>query len=123
MRARLERDGTVHGPAVVGERLVSKGYPNAEKSLAVSYRPGDVVAFHRPYKRLGVEKGDELRVRGVDRAAHTVMLDGKDGERVAWEPGRLAARAGGVEVYRSEDIERRAGDRIRWTRNDTGLGL
>ena len=123
VRARLERDGTVHGPALRGERLVSKGYTNAEKSLAVSYRPGDVVAFHRPYKRLGVAKGDELRVRGVDRAAHTVILDGKDGERVAWDPGRLAARAGGVEVYRSEDIELRAGDRIRWTRNDTGLGL
>ena len=123
VRARLERDGTVHGPALRGERLVSKGYTNAEKSLAVNYRAGDVVAFHRPYKRLGVEKGDELRVRGVDRAAHTVILDGKDGERVPWEPGRLAARAGGVEVYRSEDIELRAGDRIRWTRNDAGLGL
>ena len=123
VRARLERDGTVHGPALRGERLVSKGYTNAEKSLAVSYRPGDVVAFHRPYKRLGVAKGDELRVRGVDRAAHTVILDGKDGERVPWEPGRLAARAGGVEVYRVDDIELRAGDRIRWTRNDTGLGL
>ena len=123
MRARLERDGTVHGPALRGEGLVSKGYTNAEKSLAVNYRPGDVVAFHRPYKRLGVGKGEELQVRGVDRAAHTVILDGKDGERVPWEPGRLAARAGGVEVYRSEDIELRAGDRIRWTRNDTGLGL
>ena len=123
VRARLERDGTVHGPALRGERLVLKGYTNAEKSLAVSYRPGDVVAFHRPYKRLGVAKGDELRVRGVDRAAHTVILDGKDGERVPWEPGRLAARAGGVEVYRSEDLELRAGDRIRWTRNDAGLGL
>ena len=31
--------------------------------------------------------------------------------------------AGGVEVYRTEDIELRAGDRIRWTRNDAGLGL
>ena len=123
VRDRLERDGTVHGPALLGERLVSKGYTNAEKSLAVNYRPGDVVAFHRPYKRLGVGKGDELRVRGVDRAAHTVILDGKDGERVPWEPVRLAARAGGVEVYRADDIELRAGDRIRWTRNDTGLGL
>jgi len=31
--------------------------------------------------------------------------------------------SGGVEVYRAEDIELRTGDRIRWTRNDTGLGL
>ena len=30
---------------------------------------------------------------------------------------------GGTEVYRTEGIELRAGDRIRWTRNDAGLGL
>ena len=48
---------------------------------------------------------------------------GSDGRSVAWEPNRIAARAGGVEVYRSEEIELRAGDRIRWTRNDAGLGL
>ena len=41
----------------------------------------------------------------------------------AWEPGRLATRSGGVEVYRSEDFELRTGDLIRWTRNDAGLGL
>ena len=41
--------------AIVRERLVSKGYTNAEKSLAANCRPGDVVAFHRPYKRLGVD--------------------------------------------------------------------
>ena len=123
VRGRLVRDGTVHGPAMAGERLVSKGYTNAEKTLSSNYVRGDVVAFHRPYKRLGVDKGDELRVAGVDRKARAVMLEGKDGHTVAWEPNRLGARSGGVEVYRGEDIELRAGDRIRWTRNDAGLGL
>ena len=123
VRARLVRDGAVHGPATTVERLVSRGYTNAEKTLAANYMRGDVVAFHRPYKRLGVEKGDELRVAGVDRKTRTVKLEGADGRSAAWEPNRIAARAGGVEVYRSEDIELRAGDRIRWTRNDAGLGL
>ena len=123
VRERLVRDGTVHGPATTVERLVSRGYTNAEKTLAANYRPGDTVAFHRPYKRLGVEKGDELRVAGVDRKTRTVTLEGADGRSVAWEPNRIAARAGGVEVYRGEEIELRAGDRIRWTRNDAGLGL
>ena len=123
VRERLVRDGTVHGPATTVERLVSRGYTNAEKTLAANYQPGDTVAFHRPYKRLGVEKGDELRVAGVDRGTRTVRLEGAEGRSVAWEPNRIAARAGGVEVYRSEEIELRAGDRIRWTRNDAGLGL
>ena len=123
VRERLTRDGIVHGPALAAERLASRGYTNAEKALARNYMPGDVVGFHRPYKRLGVEKGDELRVTGVDRTAGTVTLAGKDGGTVAWEPGRIAARAGGVEVYKRETMELRAGDRIRWTRNDAGLGL
>ena len=123
VRERLVRDGTVHGPAMESERLVSRGYTSAEKTLAANYRAGDVVAFHRPYKRLGLDKGDELRVAGVDHRTRTVNLLGEDGRAVAWEPNRLAARAGGVEVYRTEDIQLRAGDRIRWTRNDAGLGL
>ena len=123
VRERLTRDGVVHGPAMETERLASRGYTDAEKALARNYRPGDIVGFHRPYKRLGVEKGDELRVAGVDGGAGTVSLAGKGGGTVAWEPGRLAARAGGVEVYKVESMELRAGDRIRWTRNDAGLGL
>ena len=74
-------------------------------------------------KRIGVEKGDERRMIGVDYKAHAVLLDdGQDGT-VAWRPGEVGARRGGSEVYRAEGIELRAGDRIRWTRNDAGLGL
>ena len=123
IRERLVADGAVRGPTLTTERLVSRGYTNAEKTLAAHYRPGDVVAFHRPYQRLGVEKGDELRVLGADRDGGTVRLEGRDGETVAWRPAKLAARTGGVEVYRSDTIELREGDRIRWTRNDAALGL
>ena len=123
VRERLIRDGVIDGPAIDGERLVSRGYTNAEKALAANYVPGDVVAFHRRYKRLGVDKGDELRVAGVDRAAGVVTLQGKHGATVAWEPARLAARRGGVEVYAVDAMELRRGDRICWTRNDRRHGL
>ena len=123
IRERLAREGRIHGPAMQSERLVSRGYTNAEKALAVNYTPGDVVAFHRPYKRIGVEKGDERRVMGVDRKARAVLLDDGKGGRVAWKPDEIGGRRGGSEVYRAEEIELRAGDRIRWTRNDAGLGL
>ena len=81
---------------MTAERLISRGYTNAEKALNANYARGDVVAFHRPYKRLGVAKGDELRVAGVDRKAHTVMLEGKDGQSVAWgaQPARRALGRG-----------------------------
>ena len=123
IRERLAREGRIAGPALKTQRLVSKGYTNAEKALASNYAPGDVVAFHRPYKRLGVEKGDERRVEGVDHKNRTVHLEGPDGSTVAWKPSEIGGRRGGTEVYRAETVELRAGDRIRWTRNDKGLGL
>ena len=123
IRQRLDREGRIHGPAMGSERLVSKGYTNAEKALADNYEPGDVVAFHRPYLRIGVEKGDERRVTGVDREAGAVLLADGEGGSVAWKPEEIGGRRGGSEVYTVEDIELRAGDRIRWTRNDAGLGL
>ena len=67
--------------------------------------------------------GDEFRVAGVDHGTRTANLLGADDCSVCWEPNRLAARSGGVAVYRSETMELRGGDRIRWTRIDTGLGL
>ena len=123
IRERLAREWTVHGPALQAQRLVSKGYANAEKALAGNYAAGDVVVFHRPYKRLGVEKGSERRVAGVDHRKREVLLAG-GGEGIArWKPGEIAERKGGSEVYRTEDIELRAGDRIRWTRNHDGHGI
>ena len=123
IRERLAREGRIHGPALASERLVSKGYTNAEKALAENYGAGDVVAFHRSYKRIGVEKGDERRVAGVDYRTNEVLLDDRHGGRVGWKPEEIGGRRGGSEVYRAEEIELRAGDRIRWTRNDAGLGL
>ena len=123
IRERLARAGRIHGPAMETERLVSKGYTNAEKALAGNYATGDVVAFHRPYKRLGVENGDERRVVGVDHKNREVLLEGKEGSTVAWKPAEIGGRKGGTEVYRTDGIELRGGDRIRWTRNDSGLGL
>ena len=121
IRERLAREGRIHGPAMEAERLVSKGY--AEKALAGNYAPGDVVAFHHAYKRIGVEKSDERRVVGVDHKTRAVLLDDGKGGRVAWKPEEIGGRRGGSEVYRAEDVELRAGDRIRWTCNDAGLGL
>ncbi len=123
IRERLAREGAIRGPALKAERLVSRGYTRAEKGLAGNYAAGDVVAFHRPYKRLGVAKGDERRVADVDHEALAVILEGPDGKPVRWEPGQVAGFRGGSEVYRPEEIELRAGDRIRWTKNDAGLGL
>ena len=64
-----------------------------------------------------------IRAMPFGATGGAVQLAGRDGATVAWDPDRLAARAGGVEVYKTQTMELRAGDRIRWTRNDAGLGV
>ena len=92
-------------------RLISRGYTDAEKTFAADYAPGDVVACRRPYKRLGIDKGDELRVLGVDRRAHTATFQGNGGREVSWDPNRLAARTDDREALR-ETLEAVTGERI-----------
>ena len=88
-----------------------------------NYSVRDTVIFNRPYKTLGVEKGYEREVAKVDHERGAVHLKDDRGNVVEWKPCLLAAPKGGVEVYRSEGMELRAGDRIRWTRNDPASGL
>ena len=123
IRGRLIEEGAIHGPARDSEKLVSRGMTNAEMAVRSNYAPGDTVIFNRPYKTLGVEKGDERTVSKVDHKEGTVRLADTKGRTADWRPYLLAGAKGGVEVYRSEGMELRAGDRIRWTRNDPGSGL
>ena len=69
------------------------------------------------------EASDERRVTGISRTWGNVRLEDGRGNGVIWRPGRFAAAKGGVEVYRGQGMELRAGDRVRWTRNDPGSGL
>ncbi len=123
VRAQLVAEGAVAGPARQGEKLVSRGLTRAQMTLASNYARGDTVIFNRPYKTLGVATGDERRVAGVDHRWGRVDLADGEGRIVKWAPERLAAAKGGVEVFRSQATELRAGDRVRWTRNDPRSGL
>ena len=55
--------------------------------------------------------------------ARAVLLRGRDGGSLAWNPAQTSARTDDTEIYRAEGIELRAGDRICWTRNGASLGV
>ena len=123
IRDGLVAEGTISGPARPGEKLVARDLTRAQMARASNYNIGDTVIFARPYKTLGVEKGDERRVAGIDRRWGVLRLEDAKGDRTPWRPERIAAAKGGVEVYRSEAMELRRGDRVRFTRNDPASGL
>ena len=116
----------VRGGADVGERASVEGSKvSAKPSVASGLERGGEGArpkLHggrrrgfppRPYKRIGVEKGDERRMAGVDHARREVLLDGNEGGTVRRKPGEIAGRLGGCEVYRAGAIALSASDRIR----------
>ena len=123
IRERLIAEGAVHGPAWETRKLVPRGLTNAEMTRTANYEAGDTVIFNRRYKTLGVDKGDAREVARVDAKTRTVHLKDDRGNIVEWKPVRIAAAKGGLEVYRSETTELRAGDRVRFTRNDPASGL
>ncbi|MDE0615949.1 MAG: AAA family ATPase, partial [Rhodospirillaceae bacterium] len=123
IRDGLVAEGAISGPARPGEKLVARDLTRAQMARASNYSIGDTVIFTRPYKTLGVEKGDERRVAGIDRRWGVLRLEDAKGNRTPWRPERIAAAKGGVEVYRSEAMELRRGDKVRFTRNDPASGL
>ena len=123
IRDRLIAEGAVSGPAREVGKLVPRGLTHAEMTRTENYEAGDTVIFNRRYKTLGVEKGDHREVAGVDAGTRTVHLKDEMGHVVEWKPGRIAAARGGVDLFRSESLELRRGDKVRFTRNDPASGL
>ena len=108
-----------------GHPIRWKGYEGEESQFGWFIEAIDPEEHEFPpsLRPVAVEKGDERRVAGVDYRANEVLLDDRNGGTVAWKPDEIGGRQGGSKVHKVEGIELRAGDRIRWTRNDTGLRL
>ena len=123
IRGGLVAEGAISGPARQGEKLVARDLTRAQMARASTYSIGDTVIFTRPYKTLGVEKGDERRVARFIHNGHTVILADAKGTETEWKPYMIAGAKGGVEVFRTEAMELRRGDRVRFTRNDPASEL
>ena len=119
IRAELADEGVLRGKALTIERLVSLGMTRAEKGDVRNYREGDAVMFHQDMVNYRVRKDEALTVTGIE--GERVALGHPDGKPRHIKPaGRVRYY---LDVYETRPIEIRAGDRIRWTRNDHGRGL
>ena len=119
VREALAAEGVLSGKALRIERLVNLGMTRAEKGDVRNYHEGDTVVFQQDLVNYRVGKDDILTVAGIEH--DSVVLAHPDGK------ARRIRPAGGVryrlEVYETREIELRAGDRIRWTRNDNERAL
>ena len=119
VREALAEEGVLHGRRLTIERLVSRGMTRAQKGDIRNYVEGDEVVFLHDMWGGKARAGECFAVTGIEDAR--VRLEHADGRRLAIRPaGRVRYQ---VEVYETRTIEIRAGDTIRWTRNDPARGL
>ena len=115
VREALAEEGVLRGRALRIERLAGLGLTRAEMADVRNYREGDTVLFNQDMVNFRVKKDEPLEVAGIDRDRLLLLHPDGRPRHVAPERGRTRYR---IEVYETRPIEIRAGDRIRWTRND-----
>ena len=119
VRDALAEEGVLRGKALTIDRLVNLGMTRAERGDVRNYRDGDELVFNQDLVNYRLRKDEVLTVTGVDR--DRVELLHPDGKPRSIRPaGPIRYR---FDVYETRRIELRAGDRIRWTRNDRARTL
>ena len=119
LREALAEEGVLHGRTLTVERLVSRGMTRAQKGDIRNWVEGDEAVFLHDIWGGKARAGECFAVTGIGDGR--VRLEHADGRRLTIRPdGRVRYQ---VEVYETRTIDIRAGDRIRWTRNDHARGL
>jgi len=113
VREGLEHEGVLHGRSLRVSRLIDRRLTRVLAADIRSYELGDTVVFHRD--AYGCRAEDICQVTDVDEG--WIHLTHPDGVPRRFRPSGNAARNLGI--FDTAEIEIRAGDRIRWTRNRT----
>ncbi len=120
VRHGLEDEGVLHGPELEIERYVNLHLTRSQKGEVANYRPGDVAVFHHDVYGVSAKAGDACRVLEAQDDGR-VLLAHPDGRERRIDPaGYIRYR---LDLYETRPIVLRAGDHVRWTRNDAARGL
>ena len=119
VRAALADEGVLRGGTLTIDRLVSLGMTRAERGDVRNYREDDEVVFNQDLVNYRLRKDEVLTVAGTD-GDRVKLLHPDGGLRHIRPAGSIRYR---FDVYETREIELRAGDRIRWTRNDKARAL
>jgi len=115
VREGLAREGVLHGRELEIERYVNRHLTAAQRADMRNHEPGDVAIFHSRAPPLRVEEGDACRILRAE--GEFVFLEHPSGRTVRIRPGDSWVRYR-FGIYETARMRIRAGDRVRWTRND-----
>ena len=119
VREGLEEEGALHGRVLEIETLAKLHMTRAETGDIRNWREGDVAVFRNDLYHVRVHADDACTVTGFegDRA----VLEHPDGRPRRIRPAGDARYR--LDLHETQTIAIRAGDRIRWTRNDRARAL
>ncbi|MEM8633424.1 MAG: MobF family relaxase [Pseudomonadota bacterium] len=129
IRSALVNDKSISASERLGKRaydqttLISKRLSVVEKNTGGGLEKGDILVFHRGLRGIQVEKGDQLKVTGVNLAKRSVLLEKEDGSEVAYRLPGTKNKTSHFEAYKSETLELRIGDRLTWSKSDKKEGI
>lgn len=89
--------------------------------LASSYANNQIIRFNEDYRKLGVKRGDYLKIQQVRHPSNRIILEKPNGSRIVWRPDRLGSSK--VEVFHAEVKEIGVGERLILTRGIKANGL
>ena len=115
VREALKKEGAIAAEDARLSVLSPTGMTDEEKHLARFYSKGQVVIFSHDRASLGIAKDSEYRVTGTardSRGRQVIVLVDEHGRTIRWDP--RVGRVSQVNVFRQEDRDRAAGDRIQW---------
>ena len=119
VRQGLADEGVLHGPELEIERYVNLHLTRSQKGETANYRPGDIAVFHHDVYGVSAKAGDACRV--LEAGDGGVLLAHPDGRERRIDPaGYVRYR---LDLYETAPMVLRAGDQVRWTRNDAARGL
>ena len=119
VRHGLEDEGVLHGPELEIERYVNLHLTRSQKGDIANYREGDVAVFHHDVYGVRAKAGDACRVTEVGDERVVLTLPGGK-ERTIDPSGYIRYR---LDLFETRPMVLKAGDRVRWTRNDSARGL
>jgi hypothetical protein len=83
----------------------------ADRQWAARYGVGDLIRYSKGSRAVGVASGEYARVTAIDRDQNLVTVERSNGSGITYDPRRLQ----GVSVFREDERQFSAGDRIQFT--------
>ncbi len=124
VREALKTEGALAAEETRLAVLTPSGLTDQEKHFARFYSGGQVLVFSRDNAGLGIARDTEYRVVGIGRDARgrqIVRLVDENGRTIRWDPS--LGRASQVNVFKSEERDLAAGDRVQWRLVSHDLGV